>query len=156
MNRPELDRCTGRHFKSACQNILKLNALIFLKIGEKLWEKKLGGVIARKSNIFQSIWNKIKIMFSKKKILPEPQVFHYDEGVNIVVMKKDNFENLKVNVEKMNKKVKLDNGFISVDDLSDEEIEDMIQLYNDELKEVNKRLSAKKLELERLNQKEGQ
>lgn len=71
-------------------------------------------------------------------------------------MKKDNFESLKVNVEKMNKKVKLDNGFIAVDDLSDEEIEDMIQLYNDELKEVNKRVSAKRLELERLNQREGQ
>ena len=39
----------------------------------------------------------------------------------------------------MNKKVKLDNGFISVNDLSDEEIEEMIQLYNDELIEVNKR-----------------
>lgn len=102
------------------------------------------------------MWNKIKTMFSKKKMIPEPQVFHYDEGVNIVVMKKDNFENLKVNVEKMNKKVKLDNGFISVDDLSDEEIEEMIQLYNDELKEVNKRVAAKKLELERLNKKDSE
>lgn len=89
-------------------------------------------------------------------MIPEPQAFHYDEGVNIVVMKKDNFENLKVNVEKMNKKVKLDNGFISVDDLSDEEIEEMIQLYNDELKEVNKRVSAKRLELERLNKKDSE
>lgn len=108
----------------------------------------------RKNHIFQDIWNRIKNIFSKKKMIPEPQVFHYDEGVNIVVMKKDNFENLKVNVEKMNKKVKLDNGFISVDDLSDEEIEEMIQLYNEELKEVNKRVAAKKLELERLNKEE--
>lgn len=108
----------------------------------------------RKSHMFQNIWNRIKSMFSKKKMIPEPQVFQYDEGVNIVVMKKDNFENLKVNVEKLNKKVKLDNGFISVDDLSDEEIEDMIQLYNEELKEVNKRVVAKKLELEKLNRKD--
>lgn len=107
------------------------------------------------NHIFINIWNRIKSIFSKKKMIPEPQVFHYDEGVNIVVMKKANFENLKVNVEKMNKKVKLDNGFISVDDLSDEEIEEMIQLYNDELKEVNKRILAKKLELERLNKENG-
>lgn len=103
-----------------------------------------------KNHIFSDIWARIKSIFSKKKMIPEPQVFTYDQGVNIVVMKKSNFDNLKVNVEKMNKKVKLDNGFISVDDLSDEEIEEMIQLYNDELKEANKRISAKRLELERI------
>ena len=65
-------------------------------------------------------------------------------------MKQANFDNLKVNVEKKNKKIKLDNGFISVDDLSDEEIEEMIQLYNDELIEVNKKIAAKRLELERI------
>lgn len=103
-----------------------------------------------KNHIFSNLWYRIKSMFSKKKMMPEPQEFHYDQGVNIVVMKKSNFENLKVNVEKMNKKVKLDNGFISVDDLSDEEIEEMIQLYNEELKEVNKRIATKQLELERV------
>ena len=103
-----------------------------------------------KNHIFSNIWNKIKNIFSKKKMIPEPQEIHYDEGVNIVVMKQSNFENLKENVEKMNKKVKLDNGFISVNDLSDEEIEEMIQLYNDELIEVNKRINTKQLELERL------
>lgn len=129
---------------------------IFKDRGKDIWEEKLGSIIVKRNNIFQNIWNKIKSMFSKKKMILEPQVFHYDEGVNIVVMKKDNFENLKVNVEKMNKKVKLDNGFISVDDLSDEEIEEMIQLYNEELKEVNKRVAAKKLELERLNKKDSE
>lgn len=129
---------------------------IFKDRGKDIWEEKLGSIIVKRNNIFQNIWNKIKSMFSKKKMILEPQVFHYDEGVNIVVMKKDNFENLKVNVEKMNKKVKLDNGFISVDDLSDEEIEEMIQLYNEELKEVNKRVVAKKLELERLNKKDSE
>lgn len=99
------------------------------------------------------ILQKVKSIFSKKKMIPEPQVIHYDEGVNIVVMKQSNFENLKENVEKMNKKVKLDNGFISVNDLSDEEIEEMIQLYNDELIEVNKRINTKKLEIERLQAK---
>ena len=117
-------------------------------------EKETQDKIAKK-HIFQNIWNRIKSVFSRNKMIPEPQVFHYDEGVNIVVMKKANFENLKENVEKMNKKVKLDNGFISVDDLSDEEIEEMIQLYNDELKEVNKRILAKKLELERLEKENG-
>ena len=118
-------------------------------------EKETQDKTVNKNNIFLNIWNRIKGIFSRNKMIPEPQVFHYDEGVNIVVMKKDNFENLKVNVEKMNKKVKLDNGFISVDDLSDEEIEEMIQLYNDELKEVNKRILAKKLELERLEKENG-
>ena len=118
-------------------------------------EKETQDKTMNKSHIFQNIWNRIKSIFSKKKMIPEPQVFHYDEGVNIVVMKKANFENLKVNVEKMNKKVKLENGFISVDDLSDEEIEEMIQLYNDELIKVNKRIATKKLELERLNKENG-
>ena len=108
-----------------------------------------------RNNIFSNVLDKIKIIFSKKKMIPEPQSFNYDEGVNIVVMKKDNFENLKVNVEKMNKKVKLDNGFISVDDLSDEEIEEMIQLYNDELIEVNKRIAMKRLELEKIQKHNG-
>lgn len=105
------------------------------------------------NNILIIILQKVKSIFSKKKMIPEPQVIHYDEGVNIVVMKQSNFENLKENVEKMNKKVKLDNGFISVNDLSDEEIEEMIQLYNDELIEVNKRINTKKLEIERLQAK---
>lgn len=118
-------------------------------------EKQNQYILVNNKNIFINIWNKIKSIFSKKKMIPEPQVYHYDEGVNIVVMKKSNFDNLKVNVEKMNKKVKLDNGFISVDDLSDEEIEEMIQLYNDELIELNKRISMKKLELEKLNKESG-
>ena len=118
-------------------------------------EKETQDRIVNKNHIFLNIWNRIKRIFSKKKMIPEPQEFHYDEGVNIVVMKKANFENLKVNVEKMNKKVKLDNGFISVDDLSDEEIEEMIQLYNDELVEVNKRIATKKLELEKLRKENG-
>ncbi|MCI8833006.1 MAG: hypothetical protein HFJ19_02230 [Clostridia bacterium] len=105
------------------------------------------------NNILGKILQKIRSIFSKKKMIPEPQVIHYDEGVNIVVMKQSNFENLKENVEKMNKKVKLDNGFISVNDLSDEEIEEMIQIYNDELIEVNKRINTKQLELERLRAK---
>ncbi|MCI8961551.1 MAG: hypothetical protein HFJ18_01315 [Clostridia bacterium] len=105
------------------------------------------------NNILGKILQKMRSIFSKKKMIPEPQVVHYDEGVNIVVMKQSNFENLKENVEKMNKKVKLDNGFISVNDLSDEEIEEMIQIYNDELIEVNKRINTKKLELERLRAK---
>ena len=105
------------------------------------------------NNILGKILQKMRSIFSKKKMIPEPQVVHYDEGVKIVVMKQSNFENLKENVEKMNKKVKLDNGFISVNDLSDEEIEEMIQIYNDELIEVNKRINTKKLELERLRAK---
>ncbi len=105
------------------------------------------------NNILGKILQKMRSIFSKKKMIPEPQVVHYDEGVNIVVMKQSNFENLKENVEKMNKKVKLDNGFISVNDLSDEEIEEMIQIYNNELIEVNKRINTKKLELERLRAK---
>lgn len=105
------------------------------------------------NNIIKRILQKVKSIFSKKKMIPEPQVVHYDEGVNIVVMKQSNFENLKENVEKMNKKVKLDNGFISVNDLSDEEIEEMIQLYNDELIEVNKRINTKQLQLEKLQAK---
>ena len=72
------------------------------------------------NNILGKILQKMRSIFSKKKMIPEPQVVHYDEGVNIVVMKQSNFENLKENVEKMNKKVKLDNGFISVNFLSDE------------------------------------
>ena len=112
--------------------------------------------IINKGNFFQNLWNRIKNIYSKKKMIPEPKVYHYDEGVNIVVMKKDNFENLKENVEKLNKKVKLDNGFISVDDLSDEEIEEMIQLYNNELIELNKRIAKKKLELERLKKDDGE
>lgn len=106
----------------------------------------------RKSNdnIFTRIWWKLKSKFTKQKTIPEPQEYHYDEGVNIVVMKKDNFENLKVNIEKMNKKVKLDNGFISVDDLSDEEIEEMIQLYTEELNEIKRNITAKQLELDRI------
>lgn len=106
----------------------------------------------RKSNdnIFTRIWWKLKSKFTKQKTIPEPQEYHYDEGVNIVVMKKDNFENLKVNIEKMNKKVKLDNGFISVDDLSDEEIEEMIQLYTNELNEIKRNITAKQLELDRI------
>ena len=107
-----------------------------------------------KINIFKKIWQKLKETNSKKKkMIPEPQAISYDEGVNIVVMKQSNFENLKENVEKMNKKVKLENGFISVNDLSDEEIEEMIQLYNDELIEINKRINTKQLELERLRAK---
>lgn len=74
---------------------------IFKDRGKDIWEEKLGSIIVKRNNIFQNIWNKIKSMFSKKKMILEPQVFHYDEGVNIVVMKKDNFENLKVNVEKI-------------------------------------------------------
>ena len=104
-----------------------------------------------KVNIFRQIWQKIKgALLKKKKMIPDPQAIHYDEGVNIVVMKQSNFEGLKENVEKMNKKVKLDNGFISVNDLSDEEIEEMIQLYNDELIEINKRINTKQLQLEKL------
>lgn len=104
----------------------------------------------RDNNIFARIWLALKSKFSKKKTTPEPQEYHYDQGVNIVVMKKANFENLKVNIEKMNKKVKLDNGFISVDDLTDEEIEEMIQLYSDELSEVKRKITAKQLELDRI------
>jgi len=107
------------------------------------------------NNIFARIWTSIKNKFTKRKMMPEPQVYHYDQGINIVVMKKSNFDNLKVNMEKMNKKVKLDNGFISVDDLSDEEIEEMIQLYNDELIEVNKKIAAKRLELERMRKEKN-
>ncbi len=103
-----------------------------------------------KNNIFTKFWYRIKSIFSKKKMIPEPKTMYYDRGVNVVVMKKDNFDKLKVNMEKMNKKIKLDNGFISVDDLSDEEIEEMIQLYNDELNELNKKIAAKQLELEKL------
>lgn len=106
--------------------------------------------IVNQKRIFSNIWYKIKSVFSKKKMMPEPQANRYDEGVNTVVMKKSNFDSLKVNIEKMNKKVRLDNGFISVEDLSDEEVEEMIQLYNDELIEINKRIMAKRLELERL------
>ena len=104
----------------------------------------------RENNIFTRIWLSLKNKFSKKEAMPKQKVYHYDQGINIVVMKKSNFDNLKVNMEKMNKKVRLDNGFISVDDLSDEEIEEMIQLYSDELNEVKRKIAAKQLELERI------
>ena len=47
------------------------------------------------NNILGKILQKMRSIFSKKKMIPEPQVVHYDEGVNIVVMKQSNFENLK-------------------------------------------------------------
>ena len=100
------------------------------------------------------LYKKIKNIFSKKPLLIEPKPQKYDEGVNTVVMKKENFESLRVNADKMNKKTKLDNGFISVYDLTDEEIEEMIQLYNEELKEVKRKIAATKLEIERI-QKEN-
>lgn len=105
------------------------------------------------NNVFIKLYRKIKSIFSKKPLLIEPKPKKYDEGVNTVVMKKENFENLKVNMEKMNKKIKLDNGFISVYDLSDEEIEEMIQIYNEELREVQRKIAATKLEIERLKAK---
>ncbi len=96
------------------------------------------------------LYKKIKNIFSKKPLLIEPKPQKYDEGVNTVVMKKENFESLRVNADKMNKKTKLDNGFISVYDLTDEEIEEMIQLYNEELKEVKRKIAVTKLEIERI------
>ena len=96
------------------------------------------------------LYKKIKNIFSKKPLLIEPKPQKYDEGVNTVVMKKENFESLRVNADKMNKITKLDNGFISVYDLTDEEIEEMIQLYNEELKEVKRKIAATKLEIERI------
>lgn len=101
-------------------------------------------------NIFLRFYNYIKSKLSNKKMLIEPKPVYYDQGVNVVVMKKTNFDNLKIDMSKIDKKVKLENGFISVYDLSDEEVEEMIQLYTDELNEINKKIAAKKLELERL------
>ena len=106
-------------------------------------------------NIFLKIFNLIKNKFSNKKMLVEPKPNYYDQGVNVVVMKKSNFDNLKVDMSKIDKKIKLENGFISVYDLSDEEIEEMIQLYTDELSEIKKKIAIKKLEIEKLKKNQG-
>lgn len=105
-------------------------------------------------NIFVKIYNRIKNRFSKKKMLIEPKPNYYDQGVNVVVMKKSNLDNLKIDMSKLDKKIKLENGFISVYDLSDEEIEDMIQLYTDELNELNIKIRQKELELKKIKEEE--
>ena len=102
-------------------------------------------------NIFLRMYKYIKNKFSNKKMLIEPKPNYYDQGVNVVVMKKENFENLKIDTKILDKKIKLENGFISVYDLSDEEVEDMIQLYTDELNELNKKIRQKELEIKKLN-----
>lgn len=106
-------------------------------------------------NIITKIINLIKGRKTKQALLDAPRGKQYDEGVNTVVMKKSTLDNLKVDMTKMNKKVKLDNGFISVYDLTDEEIEDMIQLYTDELSNINRQIKATQLEIEKLKKKNG-
>ena len=101
-------------------------------------------------NVFIKISNYIKKRFFKRKMLIEPIPNDYDEGINTVVMKKTNFENLKIDMNKIDKKVKLENGFITIYDLSDEEIEEMIQLYSEELNQLNREINEKKMELKRL------
>ena len=102
-------------------------------------------------NIFLKIYNHIKNRFSNKKMLIEPKPNYYDQGVNVVVMKKANFDKLKVDMSKIDKKTKLENGFISVYDLSDEEIEEMIQLYTEELNDLNMKIKQKEIEIKKIN-----
>ena len=104
-------------------------------------------------NIFVKMFNYIKNKLFKRKMLIEPIPNDYDEGINTVVMKKANFDNLKIDMSKIDKKVKLENGFISVYDLSDEEIEEMIQLYADELNNLNRQIKEKQLEVEKIEKK---
>ena len=108
------------------------------------------------NNIITKIINLLKGKREKKPLLNAPVGKQYDEGVNTVVMKKSTLDNLKVDMTKMNKKIKLDNGFISVYDLTDEEIEDMIQLYTDELKDINRQIKATQLEIEKLKREDGE
>lgn len=105
-----------------------------------------------KDNVIKRLIKKIRETFSKKEepIKKLPQARSYDQGVNVVVMQKKNFENLKVNVDLMNKRTKFENGFISIDDLSDEEMLDLIQIYNEEIIEMRKEIAAEKLRIERL------
>lgn len=114
-----------------------------------------------KDNVIKRLIKRIREAFSKKEepIKKLPQARSYDQGVNVVVMQKKNFENLKVNVDLMNKRTKFENGFISIDDLSDEEMLDLIQIYNEEIIEMRKEIAAEKLKIERLKaekEKKGQ
>lgn len=104
----------------------------------------------REENFITKILNKIRKKDDEKKLLIEPKPKTYDEGENTVVMKKSNLDSLKVDMTVINKKTKLENGFISVYDLSDEELIEMIQLYNDEIKERKQSIAAKKLKIERM------
>lgn len=104
-----------------------------------------------KDNVIKRLIKKIIEKFSKEEPIKKlPQARSYDQGVNVVVMKKKNFESLKVNMDLLNKRTKFENGFISIDDLSDEEMLDLIQIYNDETRQMRKEIAAEKLKIERL------
>jgi hypothetical protein len=105
---------------------------------------------SREENFLKRIIKNIRKKETSEKLLIEPKPEKYDEGENTVVMKKSNLDNLKVNMDVINKKIKLENGFLSVYDLSDEELIEMIQLYNDEIKERKQSIAMKKLKIEKM------
>ena len=98
-------------------------------------------LIQYKENIFTKISNFFKKLFSKKKEYIEENV---DENLIYNIQQKENFvENIVIKENEEEKRLKelqlqFDNGEIDEEDISDEDMDKLIELYNKETEELNR------------------
>lgn len=97
-------------------------------------------LIVKKENIFQKIINKIKnrLYKNKEKINKEQIII----PKSIEELKKEFINNIKVTIDtKINTlKIKLDNGEIKAIDLTDEQIEKLQRIYDEEIEDKKNKL----------------
>ena len=95
-------------------------------------------LIVRKENIFQKIINKIKNIFYKKE-----EIYNKEEIIipkTIEESKKEFLDKIKVSIDtEINVlKIKLDNGEIKAIDLTDEQIDKLQKIYDEEIEKKKK------------------
>lgn len=97
-------------------------------------------LIVKKENIFQKIINKIKNrLYKNKEIYNEKQII---VPKSIEESKKEFINNIKVTIDtEINMlKIKLDNGEIKAIDLTDEQIDKLQRIYDEEIENKKNKL----------------
>ena len=95
-------------------------------------------LIPYKENIFTKISNFFKKIFNKKTILEREE----DKAIYTDVSKENFIENILIKENEEEKRlkklqIKYDNGEINEEDISEEDIEKLIDLYKKETEELN-------------------
>lgn len=106
-------------------------------------------LVVKKEGFFSKILNKIKTLFRKNEVEVEEAnienesvIKEYNEENN-----RDNFiNNIKVegNSEILSLKIKLDNGEVKAIDLTDEQIDELQKIYDQEIEEKKNKINKLK------------
>ncbi|MDO5555960.1 MAG: hypothetical protein Q4G09_04845 [Clostridia bacterium] len=111
---------------------------------------KSNKLVKYKNNVFIKIFNFFKRFFSKRSITVSKNII--EEPITDVKNKANFLENIQIEENEEEKRLKLlqvqyDNGEIDEDDLSEEEIEKLVVLYEKETEELNADTERRKIHI---------